>query len=172
MHDGVGAHGVGGRVGTALLVALGILVVLPAGRAQAEQHLEVSYVTPETVKDWLGRELPVFFLDVREADEFAAGHLPGAVNVRSADVVGKMDDLPHDRPIILYCIHSAHRAPEAARTLRQKGFDNAHVLEGGIVAWQAGGMTIRASDLTRAPTILPLTERCTELGATRAEPEI
>ena len=68
--------------------------------------------------------------------------------------------LPKDRPIVTYCIHSAHRAPEATRALRSLGFENAYVLEGGIVAWKAGGLSIRASDLAKEPTILPVTERC------------
>jgi len=106
----------------------------------------------------LGR--PVTFLDVREADEFVAGHLPSAINIIYDQVASLIDQLPRDHPIVIYCIHSAHRAPEAAKTLKRLGFANAYVLEGGIVAWQAGGLTIYASDLAQAPTILPLTERC------------
>ena len=123
------------------------------------------YVTPATVKQWQA-EGPVTFLDVREADEFAAGHLPGAINVPSDQAVSLAGRLPHDEPIVVYCIHSAHRAPAAARRLREQQFTNAYVLEGGIVAWQAGGLTIRASDLAQAPAILPYTERCANKQAT------
>jgi rhodanese-related sulfurtransferase len=123
----------------------------------------VNYVDPSTAQAWLEDDQRVTFLDVRVADEFAGGHLPAAINIPYDQVAMLRDQLPYDTPIVLYCIHSAHRAPQAARTLHALGFDNVHVLEGGIVAWQAGGLSIRASDLAQAPTILPYTERCAEL---------
>ena len=113
------------------------------------------YVGPSTVQAWVLDDLPVVFLDVRKPEEFAAGHLRGAKNVPSDRVADLAEKLPTDQPIVTYCIHSAHRAPDAARTLRRRGFANAYVLEGGIVAWQAAGLTIQASDLARAPRILP-----------------
>lgn len=124
------------------------------------QLRRAPYVTPATVKAWLTAEQSVVFLDVREADEFAAGHLPGAINIHYDQIASRADQLPHEHPIVIYCIHSAHRAPEAAKSLQALGFDNVSVLEGGIVAWQADGLTIQTSDLARAPTILPKTERC------------
>jgi len=136
------------------------LLVASVGAEEARESVGVPYVSPATVKAWFDEGRFVTFLDVREPDEFVAGHLPGALNIVYDQVAVLMDELPHDEPIVLYCIHSAHRAPEAAKTLRQRGFQNVYVLEGGIVAWQAGGLTIRASDLAQAPTILPKTERC------------
>lgn len=120
------------------------------------------YVTPAAVKQWLEEGKPVTFLDVREADEFAAAHLAGAINVVFDKVEALADRLPHDQPIILYCIHSSHRAPLGAQTLRSLGFTNAVVLDGGIVAWQAEGLTVRAADLAAAPQILTKNERCEE----------
>ena len=104
------------------------------------------------------------FLDVREPDEFAAGHLPEAINISHDRVTSIMERLDRAAPLVLYCIHSAHRAPEAAKALRQRGFANAVALEGGIVAWHTGGATILASNPTQSPTILPLTERCADKG--------
>ncbi|MBI4597345.1 MAG: rhodanese-like domain-containing protein [Candidatus Omnitrophica bacterium] len=123
-----------------------------------------AYVTVAEVKAQLEAATPVTFLDVREADEFAAGHLEGARNISYDQVASITAELPNDQPIILYCIHSAHRAPEAAKTLAGLGFAKAVVLEGGIVAWQAGGQTIRANDLAAVPTILQKTDRCAVLG--------
>ena len=118
------------------------------------------YVSPRTVTGWLEEGRSVTFLDVREADEFAAAHLPEAINIHYSDVASMADRLPHDHPIVVYCIHSAHRAPLAAITLQKLGFENVSVLEGGIVAWQAEGMTILAAEAGKPPTILPKTERC------------
>lgn len=145
--------------GHGLLTCLAFLTVAPGGLADSGTTTP-PYVDAKTVKAWLDEGRTVLFLDVREPDEFTAGHLPGAVNISHEEVAGLASELPHHEPIVLYCIHSAHRAPEAAKRLRALGFDNAYVLEGGIVAWQAGGLSIRASDLASLPTILPKTDRC------------
>jgi len=84
----------------------------------------------------------VTFLDVREKDEFRAGHLEGALNIVYSDVAGIVNDLPKDNPIVTYCIHSTHRAPAATETLRKMGFDNVYVMEGGIAAWECS-LTLR-----------------------------
>lgn len=135
-------------------------VLLAAVAAAAEDR--PPYVSPAEVKEWLDQGRPITFLDVREADEFAAGHLPAAKNVVYDQVQTLTGQLPHDQPIVLYCIHSAHRAPLAAKTLQGLGFTQALVLEGGIVAWQAEGLTIRAADVAAAPKILANKERCEE----------
>ena len=121
---------------------------------------EEGVVTPAQVQAWQRQGVPITWLDVRQPDEFAAGHLPGALNVGWEQVASLAATLPHDHPIILYCIHSTHRAPAAAQTLRHLGFAHAVVLDGGLVAWQAGGQTLLASDPQQAPVILPKTERC------------
>ncbi|MBI2871440.1 MAG: rhodanese-like domain-containing protein [Candidatus Omnitrophica bacterium] len=143
---------------SAALVTLSFTPV--ASAEEASDSARPPYTTPSEVKSWQEGGTPVTFLDVRESDEFEAGHLPGAMNIAFDKVEGLADTLPHDKPLVIYCIHSAHRAPEAAKTLRRLGVDNAYVLEGGIAAWEAGGLTIHASDMTKAPHILPVTERC------------
>jgi len=143
-----------------LIAGSGFLLLSASAFANEPIESPSPYVSARLVKAWLEEDRPVTFLDVREPDEFAAGHLPVAINVVYDQVATLADRLPHDQPIVVYCIHSAHRAPEAAKTLRTLGFDNAHVLEGGIVAWHAGGLTILASNPAQAPMILPKTERC------------
>jgi rhodanese-related sulfurtransferase len=112
------------------------------------------------VHTWLKEGRPVTLVDVREADEFSAGHIPHAVNIHYEEMATKAKELPRERPLVLYCIHSAHRAPAASTTLRELGFTELYVLDGGIVAWQAEGFPIRAQEIAQTPTILPKTERC------------
>ncbi len=138
-------------------------VSVAGSQEHSEPPTRAVYVSPEVAKAWLEQGRPITLLDVRAADEFAAGHIKGAINIHYDQVASLVDQLSHDTPIVLYCIHSAHRAPEAAKTLRQLGFQDAYVMEGGIVAWQAAGFPIQASDLAKAPTILPKTERCDNL---------
>ena len=129
-----------------------------ASTPQDSKDIRAQYVSPATVNGWLNADAAVIVLDVRKAEEFHAGHLPNAINVVYDQVTSLADTLSHDHPIVLYCIHSTHRAPLAAKALNTLGFENAYVLEGGIVAWQAEGFTIQASNLTQTPIILPQPE--------------
>ena len=146
------------RFGRQVIILLAMVLGMLPTLATAAQPVTVSpakFIDSSSVKTWLDHGQMVVFLDVREADEFAAAHLPGAINVVYDQVATLADSLPHDQPIVIYCIHSTHRAPEAAKTLTQLGFANAYVLEGGITAWQAGGMTIHASDFALNTTTIP-----------------
>jgi NADPH-dependent 2,4-dienoyl-CoA reductase/sulfur reductase-like enzyme/rhodanese-related sulfurtransferase len=71
----------------------------------------------------------VLLLDVRDPDEFAAGHLPGAVNIPLADLRARMAGLPRDRTVLTYC-GVGQRAYYAARALTQHGC-TARLLPGG-----------------------------------------
>jgi len=74
----------------------------------------------------------VTVLDVRPREEFAAGHLPGAVNIPIGQLRTRVDELPRDREILVIC-RSGQRAYYATRTLLQKGF-NARTLAGGMLS--------------------------------------
>ncbi|MFN2322233.1 MAG: rhodanese-like domain-containing protein [Trueperaceae bacterium] len=70
-----------------------------------------------------------FLLDVRTASEHAAGAIPGALQRHVGRVAFRNDDLPTDRPIVVYCQTGA-RASVAAGALRALGFDDVRELEG------------------------------------------
>ena len=73
-------------------------------------------------------------VDVRTPDEFAAGHLPGAVNIPLQELAGRLGELePKDTAVVLYC-RSGHRSGNAARTLKSTGFVAVHDL-GPMSRW-------------------------------------
>ena len=72
-------------------------------------------------------------LDVRTAEEFAAGHVPGAINIPFQHA-GRLD-AAHDEPLIVYCGHGP-RAWIAGRTLRRRGFTAIRYLRGHMAAWR------------------------------------
>lgn len=86
----------------------------------------------------------VTVLDVRPADEFAVGHLPGALNFQLADLEQRLGELPADREVIAYC-----RGPycvlsfEAAALLRARGY-SVRRLEDGFPEWRAAGLPVEA----------------------------
>lgn len=74
-----------------------------------------------------------FLLDVRTPEEFADGHIEGAVNVPVQSLRERLDEVPRDRPIVVYC-QSGRRSAAAAAILEQAGYEAIHDL-GGIGNW-------------------------------------
>ncbi len=87
----------------------------------------------------------VVLLDVRPGDEFAAGHLPGAVHIDVADLEVQAAQLPKDREIVAYC-----RGPycvmsyKAVQVLRARGF-SVRRLEDGFPEWKAAGRPVETA---------------------------
>ncbi len=82
-------------------------------------------------------------LDVRTAQEFAEGHLPGAVNVDfyASDFADQLDQLDKDVPYVLYC-RSGNRSGQTMPIMEQLGFREVHEIDGGIVSWYAEGLPL------------------------------
>ena len=76
-------------------------------------------------------------VDVREPQEYAAFHVPGAVLVPMAQLGSRADELDKERPVYLIC-HSGHRSGVIAELLGERGFDAVNVL-GGTAAWVRSG---------------------------------
>lgn len=82
------------------------------------------------------RESGAVLLDVRRPDEFAGGHLPGAINmeVTSPDFAQRLATLDQSKPIYVYC-RSGARSANAAGQLNAAGFKQVHNLLGGVLDW-------------------------------------
>ncbi len=84
-------------------------------------------------------------LDVREADEYAAGHLPGAVHVSRGMLEFKLSASPQlsarDLKFVLYCKTSG-RAALAAAAMKEMGYLNVQSIAGGFDAWAAAGKPV------------------------------
>jgi phage shock protein E len=73
-------------------------------------------------------------VDVRSPDEYAGGHLPGAVNIPVQELDRRLAEVgPRNGELVLYC-RSGHRSSRAAEILRQRGFTKVHNL-GPMTAW-------------------------------------
>ena len=79
-------------------------------------------------------------VDVRTPQEYAQGHLPGAVNidVSSPDFAAQIATLDPNTPYAVYC-RSGNRSGVAVATMAEQGFTEAYHLGGGIGAWQSAG---------------------------------
>jgi rhodanese-related sulfurtransferase len=70
-------------------------------------------------------------LDVRSAAEYAAGHLPGALNIPHTELRERLGEVPRGQAVLVYCA-SGFRSYLALRVLRQRGWDDVRSLSGGL----------------------------------------
>lgn len=133
-----------------------VLDLLESLRVSAERHLaEVNQLvqTYLTVKDDLEpvprqallervREGLVTVLDVRPPEEYAAGHLPGAINIPLADLEHRLGELDPAQDVVAYC-RGPHcvLAFDAVATLRAKGH-TARRLQDGFPEWEREGLPV------------------------------
>ncbi len=83
-------------------------------------------------------------VDVREADEFAGGHLPDARNIpvsKLAERIGEIEKFK-DKPVIVCCA-TGMRSNKACAELKKQGFSRVNNLAGGVDAWVGAGYPIK-----------------------------
>jgi rhodanese-related sulfurtransferase len=73
-------------------------------------------------------------IDVREPNEFEAGHILGARNIPLSQMKMRMKEIRPDKPVYLYC-QSGMRSSRAAQTLHRKGYRDLSQLKGGFKRW-------------------------------------
>lgn len=118
----------------AAMMLISILLLTGCGASRAE----ASYrqITMEDAVSLMEQESGYIILDVRTPEEFAAGHIPGAINIPN-ETIGDADisQLPDkDQLILVYC-RSGNRSKQASEKLVALGYTN--IVEfGGIIDWQ------------------------------------
>ena len=128
---------------TALCLLAGVLL---SGCGGAPRRQEITYrqITQEEAAKILAEQEGYILLDVRTQQEFAEGHIPGAICVPNETIgEGEIPELPQkDQLILVYC-RSGNRSKQAAEKLAQLGYTN--IVEfGGINTWT--GETVSGSD--------------------------
>jgi rhodanese-related sulfurtransferase len=128
--------------------------------AEVDQVTRAYFVERGTMEAIEGDELvrrvkagEVTVLDVRPAEEYRAGHIPGALSIPVGELKARLTELPRGREVVAYCRGPyCVMAVEAVELLRKKGF-KAHRMEQGVADWRARGWRIqtpRASESKRA----------------------
>ena len=102
----------------------------------------VREVTPDEAQQLV--DSGAMLLDVREADEWDAGHAPGAVWIPLGDLEARLGELPSGGPIVAIC-RSGNRSRVVCEALAGVGYEVANV-EGGMRAWVVEDLPIVASD--------------------------
>lgn len=79
-----------------------------------------------------------YLLDVRELDEWAAGHAPDAHHLPMMEVPARMAEVPTDAEVVVVC-RSGGRSGQVTSYLMGNGWDNVRNLDGGMQSWAAAG---------------------------------
>ncbi|QGZ60459.1 rhodanese-like domain-containing protein [Paraburkholderia acidisoli] len=82
-------------------------------------------------------------IDLRSAEEFAKGHLPSARHIAFGELASKAAQLTKNKstPVLLVC-QTGQQSHKALRLVTEAGYADAHVLDGGVDAWQKAGMPV------------------------------
>ncbi len=125
-------------------IIVGVAAVLGAGGVLASTRSTASGVTRLSPQQYISQfataARPHLLLDVRTPEEFASGHIPGAVNISLQTLQSRLGSIPSDQPVVIYC-RSGNRSATAAQLLADAGYQNIYDM-GGILAWQSAGLPI------------------------------
>ncbi|MFD1558941.1 rhodanese-like domain-containing protein [Paraburkholderia silviterrae] len=82
-------------------------------------------------------------IDLRSADDFAKGHLPAARHLEFGELQAKVAQFVKNKsnPVLLVC-QTGQQSHKALRVVKDAGFAEVHVLDGGVNAWQQAGMPV------------------------------
>ena len=106
-----------------------------------EEYLEFteygsSLILPQQIpaEDWKKIQI----IDAREAEQYAQGHIPGALNMEWRQVVARRQEVRKNGLVVVYC-NTGTLSAQAVFALRLLGWDNVKVLQGGYEGWKAAG---------------------------------
>jgi len=145
---------------------------LPPEEEEEELDLEVE---AEALRAWVDEGREVFFVDIREPYELSSGHVEGALLLPMNQVPDRLDALPRDRTVIIYCAAGA-RSFGVTHYLREQGIEDTWSLVGGIGAWlQQGGQWLSPPSDAAFPLLTPVfvtSEEGSEEGSDRGLPGV
>ena len=105
------------------------------------------FASPTPAVDLAALPADGYLLDVREVEEWQAGHAPDAVHLPLSELMTRVEEVPADRDVYVIC-RSGNRSGQAANYLNQLGRTSLNVA-GGMIAWQASGRPMVSEDGTQ-----------------------
>ncbi len=124
-----------------LVAALvGALLLGAVGCRNAGEAGHQAHITPAELAKRVGTRAAPLILDVRSRREYAAGHVPEAVNIPYNELAGRLGELEVDKSdeLVVYCLNGK-RAVLAEQVLTQAGYTHVRGLQGQMRAWHSGG---------------------------------
>ena len=137
------------NIGFAILIILGIIIALSPVDQMASKPVDLktvvsklaqtNYVQPDEVAGWIIDKEPGFIVvDVRSQDDYAKYSIPGSINIPITDILGDemLQDIEKDKTVVLVS-NGNTKASQAWILLKQLGYKDVYVLQGGMNRWVA-----------------------------------
>lgn len=124
------------------IAALALVALLaPPARGADPSAQPIELISPQRLVERIQAGENIVFVDVRQPEEFAPSHIPGALNVPKGELAARRAELPRDALLIPYC-NMDFRGFVAARELEAMGFRVALMQERGLHGWQGQGLPV------------------------------
>jgi phage shock protein E len=123
-------------VGVGLVILIGFVFFASRPTASPAQNI----VPADYQTQFVSSNTTHFLLDVRTSEEFASGHIHGAVNISVESLESRLSEVPTDQPIVVYC-RSGNRSAQASQILAQAGYTRIYDM-GGLNNWTAQGFPV------------------------------
>lgn len=124
------------------LISLGLLSSMSAKANEAVieamgeylmfQEYESGIILPQQIDQSVFEA--VTWIDTRDSEQFDKQTIPGAIHIEWRQVIERMDEIPTDRKVIVFC-NTGSLSAQAAFALRVAGFDNVVVMQSGFLGW-------------------------------------
>jgi rhodanese-related sulfurtransferase len=112
--------------------------------------MSLKTISPAQAKDLMNKG--AVLVDIRDADEHAREHIPGATNLALSEIKPGRPELENERAVIYHC-RSGARTMANGEALKQAASCEAYVVEGGLEAWRAAGLPVRVDRKQPLPLI-------------------
>jgi rhodanese-related sulfurtransferase len=118
-----------------------VLLLGSAGFARSEPPAEASIITASDLNARRESGSAPVVIDVRTSEEYATGHIPGAVNIPFDQVAARISEVEAPHGVALYCMVGP-RARKGEASLLEAGYTSVLHLDGGFAAWQEAGFPV------------------------------
>jgi len=116
---------------------------------------EIIQISAEEVYVIITEEKDFLILDVRTIEEYSEGHIEGSKLIPVSELGSRLNELPQDKPIIVYC-RSGNRSNTAANILIENGFKKIYDMGGGILEWKKNSFPLAVEEESISE-IIPIT---------------
>jgi len=122
---------------------LALVAVLVAAVAVAGDPAPAPVTADQVYERQQQQDASLYVLDVRAHEEYAAGHVPGAVNIPHDQVASRLAEVPKDKDVVLYC-RSGRRSALASEVLADNGYTRLQLMQGDMPGWMAKDRPVEA----------------------------
>ena len=131
-----------GAAGIVIVVAVALVLTNPSTPCCAEGSAEaVQDISPAAYQEQFAvADAAHLLIDVRTPEEFASGHISGAVNIPVDSLSSRLSEVPQGQPLVVYC-RSGNRSATASEILADAGYSSIYDM-GGLTDWTARGFPV------------------------------